>query len=66
MTAREYLDSIGRIELKNINGKTGEFIITPAELECFAKSKHVCQDCKVDKVISDDGYCNVCGAKQNL
>jgi len=36
MKAQEYLRMIGRIELRNHKGNTGEFIITPEQMEEFA------------------------------
>ena len=33
MTAKEYLISKGKHELENFNGFTGEYVVTPAEME---------------------------------
>ena len=39
MTAKEYLISKGKHELENFKGFTGEYVVTPAEMEEFTKQE---------------------------
>ena len=39
MSAKEYLISKGKHELENFNGFTGEYVVTPAEMEEFTKQE---------------------------
>jgi hypothetical protein len=41
MRAKEYLISKGKHELENFNGFTGEYVITPAEMEEFTKQQAI-------------------------
>ncbi len=38
-TVKEYLKSKGKHELENFKGFTGEYIVTPAEMEEFTKQE---------------------------
>jgi hypothetical protein len=39
MSAKEYLISKGKHELENFKGFTGEYVLTPAEMEEFTKQE---------------------------
>jgi DnaJ-class molecular chaperone len=39
--------------------------IDDAQLQILINSKR-CDSCKVDKIINDQGYCNVCGTKTKI
>jgi len=41
MTAKEYLKSKGKRELENFKGFTGEYVVTPSEIEDFAKRQAI-------------------------
>jgi len=41
MTAKEYLISRGKHELENFKGFTGEYVVTPSEIDDFAKQQAI-------------------------
>jgi hypothetical protein len=41
MTAKEFLKSIGKRELENINGQTGEYVVTHEAIEKYARQEAI-------------------------